>query len=125
MAIQIDEEELCKCGMDGCNMTLKEAEEDYRTNIIISTCALYWRELKYFHKAARWGQKRYDSFDDFFSDPRASRMSELYSRLLDKVRMKVDEELWKIDEYKKTHGRYAGMEKGAYKDGGTESTKVV
>lgn len=125
MAIQIDEEELCKCGMPGCNKTLKEAEEEYRMDVIISACAVYWKELKYFHKAARWAQKRYDSYDAFFSDPRVWRMSELYHRLFQKVRMAVDEELWKIDEYKKTHGRYAGMEKGAYKDGGTESTKVV
>lgn len=125
MAIQTDKEELCNCGMSGCDKTLKEAEEDYRTNIIISTCALYWRELKYFHKAARWGQKHYSNLEDFFSDPRAHRMSDLYYRLLNKVRMKVDEELWRIDEHKKKHGRYPGMEKGSRKDVGTESTKTL
>lgn len=125
MAIQIDEEELCNCGMPDCKKTLKEAEEEYRSGVIISVCALQWPLLCRLHRILNKLQKKYLTIEAAKADPRAARLWEDYSETYGPIQMKVDEELWRIDEHKKKHGRYPGMEKGSYKDGGTEGTKVV
>ena len=125
MAIQTDEEELCNCGMPDCKKTLKEAEEEYRLGVIISACALQWPLLYRLHRILKKLQKKYLDFDAAKADPRAASVWEDYHETWEAIQMKVDEELWRIEEYKKKHGRYAGMGRGAYKDDRTEGTKAV
>lgn len=116
-------EEMCECGMPGCKRTLKQAEEEYRSGIIISACALQWPLLYRLHRIMKKLQKRYTNFDA--AEASGDSLWEDYRETYGSIQMKVDEELWKIEEYKKKHGRYAGMERGVYKGVGTEGTKIV
>jgi len=115
------EEELCNCGMSDCKKTLREAEDEYRSGVIISACALHWPLLIRLHRVMKKLQKKYPSFEAAKDDP----LWPKYHETWEAIQMKVDEELWRFEEYKKKHGRYAGMERGALKDGRTEGTKAV
>jgi hypothetical protein len=119
------EEELCNCGLPGCKKTLKQAEDEYRRGVIISACSYNWPLLLQLHRTMKKLQRKYPSFEAAKVDPRAGRLWDKYHDAWEIIQMRVDEELWKIDEYKKKHGRYPGMERGACKDVGIEGTKTV
>jgi hypothetical protein len=114
------DEELCDCGRPGCRKTLREAEEEYRQGVIISVCALNWPSLYRLHRIIKKLQKKYPSFEDAAVDPRAQKWWREYEDAYAHVQMQVDEALWDIEEHKKKYGRYAGMEKGSYKDVATK-----
>jgi len=106
-------EELCECGLPGCHKTLKQAEDEYRSGVIISVCSFHWPLLVRLHRAMKKLQTKYPSFEAAKADPRAARLWGIYHDTWETIQMKVDEELWKIEDYKKKHGRYYGMERKA------------
>ena len=118
------DEEMCNCGMPGCKKTLKQAEDEYRSGIVISTCALHWPLLYRLHRILKKLQKKYPSFDAAKSDPHWHEYHEVWEA----IQMRIDEELWKVEEYKKKYGRYPGMERQVVKDDGrhgAEAAKII
>jgi hypothetical protein len=105
------EDELCDCGNPECHKTLKVAEDEYRSGVIISVCACHWAAAYRLHRVLKKLQGKYPSMEAAKSDPKADGLWDKYYEAYGYLQMKVDEELWRIDEYKKKHGRYPGMEK--------------
>lgn len=102
-----EEDEFCECGLPGCHKTLKQAEDEYRSGVIISVCALHWPLLVRLHRIMKKLQRKYPDFDAAKVDP----LWPKYHETWEAIQMRVDEELWRIEDYKKKHGRYQGMEK--------------